>query len=209
MNEGKIVLRPSKLTIWAFVWLSLFSGCSVIQTFSNVSRLKYRIHSAADYRLQGIELGNKKSVRDFSSLEILKLSSGLVRGTLPLKFVVKIEASNPNNGSGGSSGTDITISSFPWRLYLNNKEIVQGNIDKPVSVPGKGGTVIIPVQAEFDVAKSFKDKSLDDILSLLLQIGGVKGSTSNLKLTARPLLGTPFGQLEYPGDITIVDKTFN
>ena len=186
------------------------------QTFSNVSRLKYKIHSAKNYQLLGIELGNKKSLKDFNSLEILKLSAGFIRGNLPLTFIINVEANNPNDGNGGYTRTDLSITSFPWRLYLNDKETVHGNIAQPVFVPGKGESVIIPIQIEFDVVKSFKKKSLDDILALLLQVGGVKGSTSNLptgqaglKLMARPVLGTPFGKLEYPDEITIVDKSFN
>jgi hypothetical protein len=189
-----------------FLSLFLFSGCSVYQTISNISRLKYRIHSAKNYLLLGIELGNKKSLKDFNSLEILKLSTGLIRGRLPLTFIINIEANNPNDGNGGYARTDLNITSFPWRLYLNEKETVKGNIAQPVFVPGKGESVIIPIQIEFDVAKSFKEKSLDDILALLLQVGGVKGSTSNLKIIAKPVLGTSFGKLEYPDEITIVGR---
>lgn len=208
LDKNKIIKKQFQRIVF-FVLLSIFSGCSVIQTFSNVSRLKYKIHSARDYQLIGIELGNKKSLKDFNSLEILKLSAGLIRGNLPITFLINVEASNPNDGTGGYPRTDLNITSFPWRLYLNEKETVRGSIAQPVFVPGKGESVIIPIQIEFDVAKSFKEKSLDDILALLLQVGGVKGSTSNLKLIAKPVLGTPLGKLEYPNEITIVDKSFN
>lgn len=198
-----------KVFLIFLITILISTGCSVIQTFSNVSRLKYKIHSAKNYQLLGIELGNKKSLKDFHSLEILKLSAGLIRGTLPLTFLINIEANNPNDGNSGYPRTDLNITSFPWRLYLNDKETVHGNIAQSVFVPGKGESVIIPIQIEFDIAKSFKEKKMDDILALLLQVGGVKGSTSNLKLIAKPILGTPFGKLEYPDEITIVDKSFN
>ncbi|MCL4550718.1 MAG: hypothetical protein M1495_19365 [Bacteroidetes bacterium] len=187
----------------------ILAGCSVLQTVQNVSRLKYRIDSATDYRVAGIFLADKKNIKDFSSIEMLKLTAGIVKGTLPLTFLLNIEAKNPNDGSGGYPRTDLTLTSFPWRLFLNDKETVKGNINEPVFVPGKGESVLIPIKIEFDIAKSFKDKSIDDILMLLLQIGGVKNSTSNLKLLARPVVGTPFGNLAYPDEITIIDKSFN
>ncbi|MCL4550877.1 MAG: hypothetical protein M1495_20180 [Bacteroidetes bacterium] len=187
----------------------ILAGCSVLQTVQNVSRLKYRIDSATDYRVAGIFLADKKNIRDFSSIEMLKLTAGLAKGTLPLTFLLNVEAKNPNDGSGGYPRTDLTLTSFPWRLLLNDKETVKGNINEPVFVPGKGEAVLIPIRIEFDIAKSFKDKSIDDILMLLLQIGDVKNSTSNLKLLARPVVGTPFGNLAYPDEITIVDKSFN
>ena len=188
---------------------SILSGCSVYQTISNISRLKYKIYSATDYKVVGITIADKKSLQDFSSIEMLKITAGLLKGNLPLTFLLKIEAKNPNDGNDGFARTDLNIASFPWRFYLNEKEIMKGNIDQPVFVPGKGEAVIIPIKIEFDIAKSFKEKSMDDILLFLLQIGGAHGSTSNIKLIAKPVLGTPYGKLEYPDEITIVDKSFN
>ena len=208
-KKNYIILKPLRLIIPVILLLSIASGCSVYQTISNVSRLKYKINSATDYKVIGISIADKKSLKDFNSLELLKLTAGLMKGNLPLTFMLNIEAKNPNDGNGGFARTDLNISSFPWRLYLNEKEIVQGNIAEPVFVPGKGESVIIPIKIEFDIAKSFKEKSMDDILLLLLQIGGAHGSTSNLKMLAKPVLGTPLGKIEYPNEITIVDKSFN
>jgi LEA14-like dessication related protein len=184
-------------------------GCSVIQTFSNITRLKYKIGSATNYQVAGVDVKNKKSVKDFNAMEVLKLSSSLLRGSLPLTFVLNIEAKNPNDGSGGYPASDISISSFPWRLFVNEKEVVNGELREPVIVPGKGEATIIPLQIQFDLAKTFKEKSLDDLLDLVLKAAGAGGSTSNLKLKVQPSLGTPIGNIKYPEEISIVDKTFN
>ncbi len=208
-KKSMAIFKPFQRLILILALLSILSSCSVYQTISNISRLKYKIYSATDYKIVGISIADKKSLKDFHSIELLKITSGLVRGNLPLTFLLNIEAKNPNDGSGGFAGTDLNIVSFPWRLYLNEKEIVQGNVAEPVFVPGKGESVIIPFRIELDVAKAFKEKSVDDILLLLLQVGGANGSTSNLKMIAKPVIGTPFGKLEYPDEITIVDKSFN
>lgn len=191
------------------ILLILVQGCSILKTFENISRLKYKIHSAVDYKILGINIGSKKSLSDFSSLEMLKLSSGIIKGNLPLTFLLNVEAKNPNDGSGGSPATDLTLEAFPYKLFLNEKEVLSGNIDKPINVPGKGESTFITLNINFDIAKSFKEKSLDDILSLLLNLGGISGSTSNIKLLVKPIVGTPIGNINYPNEITIVDKTFN
>ena len=193
----------------AFLIVPLLFSCSVFKTVQNVSRLKYKIQSSNDYRIANVTISDKRTLKDFTSVELLKLTAGIAKGSLPLTFNLNIEAKNPNDGTGGYPRTDINIVSFPWRLFINEKETVTGNITDAVFVPGQGESVIIPLKVEFDIAKSFKDKSLDDILALLLQIGGVRGSTSNLKLMAQPVLGTPVGNIRYPDEITIVDKTFN
>jgi hypothetical protein len=194
---------------WIGIILIFLAGCAVLKTMENLARLKYRIHSAIDYQVLGIPVKEKKSMKDFKPFEIVKLSAGLLKGNMPLTFTLNIEAQNPNDGTSGSAQTDISIASFPWRLFLNEKEVVKGNIKEPIFVPGKGNSVMIPLEIEFDVAKLFKEKSLDDMLMLILQIGGVEGSTSNLKLKAQPSLGTPIGNIQYPDEITIVEKSFN
>jgi len=201
-------LNVRRLISLLFV-IGLLSGCSVFKTLENVSRLKYKIHSAFDYKISGINIGNKKSIKDFNSIEMLKLSSGILKGSLPLTFSLNIEAKNPNDGSGGYPKSDLTLESFPYKLFINDKEIINGDIESPVFVPGKGESTLITLNIEFDIAKSFKEKSLDDILSLLLNLGGIGGSTSNLKLIVRPAIGTPIGKINYPNEITVVDKTFN
>ncbi|HOI29735.1 MAG TPA: hypothetical protein PLZ15_08220 [Melioribacteraceae bacterium] len=188
---------------------SFLSGCSILKTMENISRLKYKIHSALDYKILGIDVKGKKSIKDFNSIEMLKLTSGLLKGTLPLTFTLNIEAKNPNDGSGGYPRTDLTLESFPYKLFVNEKEIITGNISQPLNVPGIGESTLIKLNIEFDLAKSVKEKSLDDVLSLLLNLGGLGGSTSNLKLLVKPVVGTPIGSINYPNEITIVDKTFN
>ncbi|MDP3441266.1 MAG: hypothetical protein Q8T08_00255 [Ignavibacteria bacterium] len=189
--------------------LVLISGCSVLQTFENIARLKYKIHSASDYQISGINPLNKRSLKDFSALELLKLTSAVTKGSMPLVFTLNIEAKNPNDGTTGAARTDLNITSLPWKLLVNDNQVVAGNISEPVFVPGKGESVIIPIKIEFDILKSLKEKSLDDVFNLLLNVGGIDGSTSNLKLMIQPVLGTPVGNIGYPSEITVVDKTFN
>jgi hypothetical protein len=128
---------------------------------------------------------------------------------MPLVFTLNIEAKNPNDGTTGAARTDLNITSLPWKLLVNDNQVVAGNISEPVFVPGKGESVIIPIKIEFDILKSLKEKSLDDVFNLLLNVGGIDGSTSNLKLMIQPVLGTPVGNIGYPSEITVVDKTFN
>jgi hypothetical protein len=187
----------------------IITGCAVLNTFQNIARLKYRIQSTENYRVNGVQVDNKRSIKDFSPVEMLKLTSGIVRGSLPATFTINVEAVNPNDGKGGNPRTDLSIVKFPWRLFLNDKEIVDGNISSPVYVPGKGESVIIPIQVQTDIIKLVKEKSVEDIIALLQKLGGIHGTTSNIKLLVKPSLGTPIGNIEYPDEITIADKSFN
>ncbi|MEW6193700.1 MAG: hypothetical protein AB1521_00915 [Bacteroidota bacterium] len=197
-----------RVLITAIIIAYVVISCSVFQTAENFTRLKFRIHSANNYKLAGIQISNKKTAKDFSSVELLKLTSSLLQGKLPLTFNLNVEAKNPNEGSGGFGNTDLTIESFPWRLFIEDRETVAGNIKAPAYIPGKGENVIIRLDVEFDVAKIIKDKNLDNVLGLVLKLGGVGSSTSNIKLMTKPVIGTPIGSIQYPDEITIVDKSF-
>lgn len=198
-----------KILIVGLISILFLSSCSIYKTIINVSRLKYKLDSVSDFNLNGIKIDKKSKLSDFSPAEMLKLTSVFTSGKLPVTFNLNIEAKNPNDGTGGYATTDITIKSFNWDLYLNNKKTFSGNIDKTVNVPGVGTTTMIPLKVEFDLIKIAENGSLNDIIKLALTLGGINKSTSNIEVIAKPVLGTPIGDLTYPEPIKIVDKQFN
>jgi len=186
----------------------LFQSCSVVKTFTNLSRLQFKLGSANNVQVAGINVMGKTRVSDFSAMEILSIASSFSKGVLPLTFTLNVEAKNPNDGTGGYAATNATISAFPYRLNINNKDLLSGNIGAPVSVPGTGQVTIIPLQITFDLAKSFKDGSYQDLLNVALQVMGVGKGSSNIQLYAKPTVGTTFGNITYPGELKIVDLNY-
>ncbi len=200
-------VEKRKLLIILGILLVTLSSCSVYKTFVNMSRLKFKLNSVQNFRVLNYPVNNKTSLKDFSPIDLINLTTSVATGKLPVSFTLIVDAKNPNTGNGYSS-TDITIEDFPWKLYVNGKETVSGRLEKPVTVPGMGEVREIPLEVKFDLLKIFKNKSLDDIINLALTIGGAKGSPSHLKLVAEPVLGTPIGKMKYPEPITIVSQKF-
>lgn len=189
--------------------LVFISGCSIFKTIANISRLKFKLENVNDFKVSGIAINNKTQLKDFNPVDIVKLTADVAKGNLPVTFVLNVEAKNPNDGSGGYPATDISIKSFAWRLFVDEKETISGNIASPVVVPGKGESKIIPLEVKFDLLYFFKDRGFESLMNLALNLGGAKGSSSQLKLVADPVLGTPIGDLKYPDPITIISKQFN
>ncbi|MFC2139753.1 hypothetical protein ACFLR4_03740 [Bacteroidota bacterium] len=192
-----------------FLIMVLVSGCSIYKTITNVSRLKFKISSVTDFKVAGIPIENKKSIKDFNTVDALKLSSAFFGGKLPAQFTIYIEAKNPNDGKGGYPSTNITLESLPYKLYIDGKETVSGDISKKVTVPGVGESTRIPLRVGIDLLRFFKDKGYNQLINLALALGGRDGTTSRLKLVAQPVIGTPLGKIKYPQQITIVDYKFN
>ncbi len=197
-----------KIIIILFSTALVFSACSILQTITNVSRLKFKLDSVNSFRVNGISINNKSKLSDFNTFDVLKLSSALASGELPVSFNVNIAAANPNDGTGGYPATDLKLKSFPWELYLNGKKTISGNIDEPLVVPGIGEQKIISLKIEMDLLEFFENRGVEEAVNLALKLGGKQGSTTNVQVIASPVLETSFGDLAYPEPVKIVDHTF-
>ena len=197
-----------KIILLAIALLLTTSSCSVYETMVNLSRLKFKLGDVVNFTVGGINITNKRSVSDFSSVEVLKLTSALTSGKLPASFTLNVEAKNPNNGSGGYPKTDATLKAFPWRLEIDEVETISGNIGAPVSIPGTGEITNIPLTMNLDLIEFFGNKGYDNLLNLALALGGQQGSSSKLSLYASPTVSSPLGDIKYPGELKIVEQSF-
>ena len=200
----------STITILIFILLVIGEvGCSAYETIVNLSRLKFRIDSIDNLELAGIPLKNKLGINDFSTLETMKLSTAFVRNTLPLTFTINVDAKNPNDGTGGYPRTNATIVSFPWRLFLDDKQTVTGNIGSEVAVPGSGETTKIPLKVTIDLVQFFKEKGYQGILNLALNLVKESSAPSKITLYAQPTVSSQLGNIKYPKEIKIINLEYS
>ncbi len=191
-----------------FIILFTFSGCGVVKELTSFSRLQYRLANLESIRLGSVRINNKTTVRDFSSLDILKLSTAFVRGSLPFEFILNVEVKNPNADSKVTSNTDFRISSFPWRLLLNGKQAVQGNISSPVTIPGNKYMSYIKVGVKFNLVNLIKEKGYEGLVNLALNLAHQKSSPALIELFAKPVVETTMGKINYPEEIKIISMNF-
>lgn len=191
-----------------FALMFFLSGCAILKTLENIRRLKFRVGTVNNVRLSGVSIQGKTKLEDFSTMDALNFVQAFATKRMPLQFTLNIEAENPNNGSGGYPPTDISLKSFPWKLYIDNKETLSGNISNPVVVPGVGQATVIPLSIEIELFQLFGSQGYKGVVDLALRIAGTTGNPVDVKLTARPVVGTPIGDMSYPDEITIVKQEF-
>jgi hypothetical protein len=184
-------------------------SCSVYETMVNLSRLQFKLGDVNKFSVSGIDITYKSKLKDFTALEALKLSSAFASGELPVSFTLNIEAKNPNDGTGGYTKTDATINSLPWRLLIDDKETIAGNIAFPVTVPGTGEVALIPIQIDIDLIQVIKKQGYESLLNLAFALGGREGSSARLTVFADPTVSTALGNINYPGEHKIVDYKFS
>jgi hypothetical protein len=195
------------------VSLIIIQSCSTIrqisQTLTDLQRLKFKLENVNGFKVAGIDVTNKKSIKDFSLTDGLKLTQAFATKKFPAEFVLNVAAQNPNDGkAGGSRQANATINHLDWNLYIDDVKTINGDIASPVEVPGTGQTKIIPLMMGLDLYEFFGNQGYEKVINLALNIGGVGGSPTRLKLDAKPTVTTPLGPISYPGRLTIVDKEF-
>jgi hypothetical protein len=200
-----------KLFLSAVLLSFVISGiqCSVYESMTNLSRLQFKVGTVDGFQINGVSISNKSKLGDFNPLDLLNLSSAFAQGSLPASFVLNVDAKNPNDGTGGYKKSDATLQNFKWRLFLDDKETVSGDIDQPISIPGTGDVTTIPLRINLDLIKFFKDKGYESIINLALALGGNQGSSSKITLYATPTVSSPFGNITYPGELKLVDTQFS
>ena len=190
----------------------LLIQCGYLNQFQksvvNLQRCKFKLQNVADVKLAGISIANKHSVSDFGLLDGAKLAGAYASKKLIIDMTLNVAATNPNDGTGGTSQASATLVGFPWKLLIDNKETISGDIGGNPEIPGKGQTTIIPLVTSLDLYQFFADKGYDNVVNLALSIGGASGSAARLTLRGTPRISTPLGNISYPQPIDVVDKEF-
>ena len=195
-----------------FVSLSVFAvSCSFLKqisdTIANLQKLQFKLDNVTNFRLAGIDLNRINSLSDFSITDGLKLTNAYATKSFPADFTINVNAKNPNDGSkSGTKATSATIAGLDYRILLDDVQTISGDISAPITVPGTGQTVNIPLRASMDLYKFFGSKGYESVINLALALGGVQSSPSRVKIDAQPTVTTQIGRISYPGRLTIIDK---
>ncbi|MFA5404026.1 MAG: hypothetical protein WC358_03730 [Ignavibacteria bacterium] len=185
-----------------------FSCTGIKDAIVNVQRLQFKLGSISNMKIAGLSVGNKASIKDFNLLDGATLLSAFTNGKLNTSFTLNLLAKNPNDGTGGTANTSAVIKSLAWRLFIDDSELINGNIANGIEVPGVGKETTIPIEMAFDLLSFFKNDNYEKLINLGLALGGKNGSSARVKLGVVPTVDTFLGPITYPGEITVIDKEF-
>ncbi len=184
-------------------------SCSSIEemsrALSNLARVKFKLDSISGFTLAGIPLSGKRAITVQDGLQLLPAFQDK---RFPASFTLNIAAINPNDGSQGTQKADVRLTGLAWTLLIDSTTTITGDINDPVSIPGSGEQVIIPLNMGLDLYQFFQNRGYDGIINLALALGGINRSPSHVILRARPTIRTSLTAFTYPHDIDIRDKEF-
>jgi len=188
----------------------LLYGCSAIQGLMGLNKLQFKLDNVNGFRLAGVDVSRAASRGDIGVGDVLNLTSAFAQKRLPVDFTLNVAVKNPNTPSAGKGATNLFLRKIAWTLLIDDRATISGVTDQRLEIPGGGQTVTVPLQMSLDLYKFFSDRGFDDLLNLGLAIGGNRGSSSRLKLTAQISAEIPGTNsvIQYPGTLTIVDHSF-
>lgn len=176
----------------------IVSSCSVLNQTSEIAsfaRCEFRIDSARNMKLGGVNIQDKHSISDLGIMDMAKIAGVIAGGTLPLTFDLNIGAKNPNARLAAMNKLD-------WILIIDDNEMTRGILNQRIEIPASAVTSF-PVAMNVDLMKSLNGKSRDALINFALNLGGTGSRPTRIKLKAKPTIMVGTTPIEYPGYITI------
>lgn len=212
LNTSFGFLRLRLLPVFALACILLLGSCASLTNISsslmNVKPLQFKIRSITGMRIGSIDIASKSSLTSFSLQEALTLKNLVAAKSLPVTFVLTVDAMNPNSGVNGLKSVPLTLEDLQWRLLIDGRPTITGGLQRPLEIAGNNGTASIPLTVSMDLMQTFSDRDLQSLVNLACSLGGANGSTASVALDALPVVSSPLGKLSSDKRITIIDKEF-
>lgn len=190
-NQLRITLNGIFLFI---VGLLIFAGCSIVQQVNQMkpfARCEFRLKSAENIRLAGVDVGRYKSVRDLNFADGARFALALSQKELPLSLTLNVEVKNPNTESA-------SMNRMNWRMFIDENEIAAGLLQEKVSVSGSGGVSTLPLKASADLKKVLTGKTVESIGNFAFNLAGEGNQPTRFMLKVKPTIDVLGFAVEYP-----------
>lgn len=196
----------------AIVVLLLVTSCASIRDMANsimsLKDMQFRVVRVENMRVAGVEISRLNSLKNISASDAYNLLQAYHTKKLQTTFTVFVEARNPNDGSGGGKPASLTLKSLPWKLYIDDRPSVSGDIRNEVAIPGGGTSAPFPLEISVDLTQVINDRGYEDLMALALSIGGLNSEPTKLMVEATPTVSTPYGVMTSPRPVRIVNTEF-
>jgi hypothetical protein len=192
-----MMMKPFRYLLMLMFLTSLLS-CDVFRQTTEMAALgkcDFRIESTRNMKLAGINIQEKKSISDFSMMDMTRIGSAIAAGALPLTFDLNVEVDNPNEKVAAMNRLD-------WILLIDDVEMTRGILDKRIEIQ-PGLVSQFPVAMQVDLMKALSGKSGDALINFALNLAGASSRPTKIKLKAKPTILVGTRAIDYPGYITI------
>lgn len=194
MKQRNIIISGVSIIIVLY-----FQSCGVFRQtrqMKNFANCDFRITTVENIVLSGINVQQLKGMNDLNMLQAGKILAGLAGGNLPISMTVNIEAKNPNNEQA-------IMNKMEWILYVDSIQLINGILNKNITIPPDGGKIIIPMDMSFNILDFINNSKKDDLLNTAFNLVDKGNRPIKIKIKAKPSIIVGRRNISYPGYITI------
>lgn len=177
----------------------LFHSCGIFKQtrqMKNIAKCDFRIATVENIVLSGINVQQLKGMDDLSMMQAGKILAGFAGGNLPISLTVNVEAKNPNKEQA-------LMNMMEWILYVDTIRLIDGTLNKNVTIPPDGGKTIIPMDMAFNILEFTNHSKKDDLLNIAFNIVDKGNKPVKITIKAKPSIIIGKRNISYPGYITI------
>jgi len=179
------------------------ASCDVLNQVAQVANFancKFNFDSVNQIQMLGINLSKGMSKSDLNITQLASLTNAIINRKLPVTFNANVGVNNPNSIAASMAKMDYILS-------LNGKEVISTTLNKSISVPANGNSVVsIPITT--DLFQLFSGESADAIVNLAFKLAGATSDPVNVGLKVKPYISINGQQLAYPDYLTM-NKVLN
>jgi hypothetical protein len=185
-----------KQKILFLITIFFIASCSQIKELTNLLTCDFRLASAENITLAGVNVQKLKSFSDLTLIDGASLLATVASGSLPLNFTLNVQARNPNKEKAALSKLD-------WIAVIDNTQIASGTTTKRVEIAPNNGTGNFPLQISTDLVKLLSGQSGKNIINFGLNLVDAGNRPTRITLKAKPTVMVGSYAVQYPGYITI------
>jgi len=176
--------------------LIFLCSCSYLKELSALKECEFRMGTLENPVLAGVDLSKIVSVKDYSIEQTGKITKSILQGTLPLSFILNVEAKNPNQKNA-------SLNRLEYQAFIDNTRIAAGSVDEHIVIPAGGGIATIPLKVETDILDLLKKEPINTLLNYSLNLADNGKRPVRVSVKIKPWIAIGDKDVEYPGYLTI------
>jgi len=176
--------------------LLLMSSCRYLRELSTLRKCEFRLSEINNYVLSGIRMDELQSYNDLNFAQIGKISANMIRGDLPLSFIVNIEVMNPNPNPA-------SLNKLEYIAFIDDLQIAEGSLTEKIEIAPSGGTAVIPMTLTTNLLDAFKKESLQALFNLVMNLSDAGKTPTRISLKIKPTINIAGKDILYPAYIRV------
>jgi LEA14-like dessication related protein len=171
-------------------------SCTYLKELTALKDCEFRVGTLENPVLAGVDISKIFSLKDFSIDQTGKITKSILQGTLPLSFILNVEAKNPNQKNA-------SLNRLEYLAFIDDVQIASGAVEEHVIIPSGGGIANIPVKVETDVLDLLKKEPMNTLLNYALNLADDGNRPVRVSIKIKPWIQIGSMDHEYPGYITV------